>query len=112
MILGPPPPIGFSSSLIKLEYHVNLGLFASALVRDLSRAYNPKYFLAFALTYLFPLRPLTAECLSGRLAGSVCVNMSTYRKPLAFKQNTGYTTRGHGRGRGHKGRRRGEGRRR
>ena len=40
-----------------------------------------------------------------RLAGSVRVDTLTHRKPSAFKQNTGYTTRGRGRWRGH-GRRR------
>ena len=52
------------------------------------------------LPYLFPPQPLTVESLRGRPAGSVCVNTSTHREPLAFEQNTGYTTRGHGRGRG------------
>jgi len=51
--------------------------------------------------------PLTVKRRRGRPAGSTAgstnrrrIDTSTRREPSAFKQNTGYTTRGHGRGRG------------
>ena len=73
-------------------------LFASTSVRD-GRAPRTQNITSH-LPYLFPPQPLTVECLRGRPAGSVCVNTSTYREPSAFEQNTGYATRGLGRGRG------------
>ena len=60
-------------------------------MRDLSRAHTQN--TTPHLPYLFPPQPLTVECLCGRLTGYVCVNSLPRRKPSAFEQNTGYTTR-------------------
>ena len=62
------------------------------------RAPIPKILPRICLTYSHP--SLTVERLRRRPAGFICINTSTRREPSAFKQNTGYTTRGHGR-RGH-----------
>jgi hypothetical protein len=51
--------------------------------------------------------PLTIKRRRGRPAGSIAssinrrrIDTATHREPLAFEQNTGYTTRGRGRARG------------
>ena len=71
------------------------GSYASAPVRN-CRTPIPKTLPRICLTS----QPLTVECYRGHLAGSVRVNTLTHHKPSALKRNTGYTTRGHGRGRG------------
>ena len=86
MIRGHPPQIKFSSSLIKLEYHVNLS-YLHLHQCAISRAPIPR---------ILPRQPLTIKGLRGYLAGSVCVNTSTRREPSAFEQNTGCATRGYG----------------
>ena len=57
-------------------------LFCICITRP-SRAHT--YNLAFPL-------PLTVERRRGRPTGSVRVDTSTRREPLAFEQNIGYTT--------------------
>ena len=89
MIHGHPPLIEFSSSLIKLEYYVNLSCLHLHQCTTVTRPYT-KYYLAFALP--IPTQSLTVDRLRGRPAGSVCVNTSTRRELSAFEQNTGYTT--------------------
>src|ERR1700722_3700585 len=80
------PPIEFGSFLIKLEYHVNLSCLHLHQCATIARPHSTQ--------------PLTVERRRGRLANSIRVDTSTRREPSAFKQNTGYTTRGRGRGRG------------
>src|ERR1700722_14309720 len=86
LIYGHPPLIEFSSFLIKLEYHVNLSYLHLHQYATITRPYSTQ--------------PLTVKRRYGYLANSIRVNISTRHEPSAFKQNTGYTTRGRRRGRG------------
>ena len=99
---GSTGPISPASCALMLSWSNSLLitctiLFIRSVTTRQSRAHTQN--ITSHLLYLFPPQP---NCWGPPCCptGSICVNISTYDKPSAFEQNTGYTTRGHGHGHG------------